>query len=252
MKSFLVRLSKVKILNFKNIKFGEISLINQKTNYRANVLGLYGQNGSGKTALIDSLNILKSVLSGAPISSYYTNLINVTSESDSAEFEFEFELKDDSSRFNVSYSFAIKRELDEEKQVVNNAGNFERIVVLNEKIKCPHFSKQYENTIELGKQKTLIDTSDQDMFTPRSKRELLLGKNKNTQIIVAKKLAFAQSKSFIFSRDLIKEINDVSSTKSNNDEFNFYFSVIHSLINYGIKGLFVISSATSVLANLQI
>lgn len=40
-------------------------------------MGLYGQNGSGKTALIDVIALLKLALCGQPIPIKYADYINV-------------------------------------------------------------------------------------------------------------------------------------------------------------------------------
>ena len=42
-----IRIENITIENFKNVKKGTISLKNRRKNYRASILGLYGQNGSG-------------------------------------------------------------------------------------------------------------------------------------------------------------------------------------------------------------
>ncbi len=59
----IVRLSSLKISNIKNVRVGQIVMPNtcQKhlTYKTAEVLGLYGQNGSGKTAVIDTLYYLQ-------------------------------------------------------------------------------------------------------------------------------------------------------------------------------------------------
>ena len=51
------RLSRIEIYNFKNIK-------RAKLDFKNSMLGLYGQNGSGKTALIDVLDLVKTILCG--------------------------------------------------------------------------------------------------------------------------------------------------------------------------------------------
>lgn len=51
------KLSKIEIYNFKNIKRAELD-------FKHSMLGLYGQNGSGKTALIDVLDLIKTILCG--------------------------------------------------------------------------------------------------------------------------------------------------------------------------------------------
>ena len=55
MQNAIVRLEKIRIQNFKNVIDGELVLKNKRKPYKASILGLYGQNGSGKTALIDAL-----------------------------------------------------------------------------------------------------------------------------------------------------------------------------------------------------
>ena len=62
MNETIVRIEQVEIRNFKNVVHGIIGFKNTHKSYKASVLGLYGQNGSGKTALIDVIDILKYVL----------------------------------------------------------------------------------------------------------------------------------------------------------------------------------------------
>ncbi|MCI8749626.1 MAG: ATP-binding protein, partial [Lachnospiraceae bacterium] len=47
-----VRIKNISIENFKNVKRGTLDLENRRKDYHASIIGLYGQNGSGKTALI--------------------------------------------------------------------------------------------------------------------------------------------------------------------------------------------------------
>ena len=64
MDNSIVRLTGIKLKNFKNVKYGELDFCNRRKEYNASILGLYGQNGSGKTALIEALQILKYLLCG--------------------------------------------------------------------------------------------------------------------------------------------------------------------------------------------
>ena len=43
-----VRIEKIEIENFKNVKWGQVTLKNNRKKYKASILGIYGQNGSGK------------------------------------------------------------------------------------------------------------------------------------------------------------------------------------------------------------
>lgn len=71
--SRFVRIIGMEIFNFKNVTHGEIRFPNyQPVEYKgiiqkSDISGIYGQNGSGKTAVVEAFDILKSVLSGKPI-----------------------------------------------------------------------------------------------------------------------------------------------------------------------------------------
>ena len=55
-----IRLTGINIARFKNVRNGVIDLSKgHNVDSTCNILGVYGQNGSGKTALVDSLLILK-------------------------------------------------------------------------------------------------------------------------------------------------------------------------------------------------
>ena len=94
-----VRIENIEIENFKNVKHGSICLENSRKNYKANILGLYGQNGSGKTALIDALSLLKHLLMGQPVPSKFAECINV--DADSATFCFQFKIIRNNNEYKV-------------------------------------------------------------------------------------------------------------------------------------------------------
>ena len=67
---YIVRIIKNELIHFKNVEYGEIRYMNygsvQKNAKieKNDIVGLYGQNGSGKTAMIEALAILKCILAG--------------------------------------------------------------------------------------------------------------------------------------------------------------------------------------------
>ena len=80
MKNIIVRLLEIEIINLKNVKNGKINFLNSNiketlTLQIGDILGIYGQNGSGKTTVIEALSILKSILVGMPLDDDLKNLI---------------------------------------------------------------------------------------------------------------------------------------------------------------------------------
>lgn len=63
-----IRLKEIEITNLKGIKYGKITTnSNFSTAYLSDVVGLYGQNGSGKSTFVDALSLLKTLISGTKL-----------------------------------------------------------------------------------------------------------------------------------------------------------------------------------------
>lgn len=106
------RITGIEIENFKNVKYGSLKLYSgDKGEDQSSILGLYGQNGSGKTALLDGLVLLKYALTGNPIPSHWSGLINLGAKE--ARFHFTFSIRNDHEKYRVYYSFSLKREKKE-------------------------------------------------------------------------------------------------------------------------------------------
>ena len=110
----VVRLESITIENFKNIVRGHLSFANNRKSFRTSILGLYGQNGSGKTALIDAIELLQYALKGLPVPEKYADFINV--EADAAALHYEFSITGGSGKYEAYYDFKLKREKVEAAQ----------------------------------------------------------------------------------------------------------------------------------------
>lgn len=248
----LVRLVDIQIQDFKNVKKGQLNLMNRRKQFRASVLGLYGQNGSGKTALIDALQMLKHILSGQSVPDKFADYINV--DSDSAQLSFHFELKDpQSGKFDIFYTFSIT---SVEKGIEQNADqNFEQDSKKTVQIKDEQLSFSYED--EEGNRKIrkslLVDTSSAAVFAPASKYELLFGKNRDVKqrLTVAKALASATSRSFIFSRELLTELRQQVNETVPSDDRTFHSEIIERIAFYGNYELFVIGTSNTGIISLN-
>lgn len=118
MASRIVRIESITIDNFKNVTHGTLDFENKRKDYKASVLGLYGQNGSGKTALIDAIHLLKLALCGKAVPKKYADYINVDTEY--ATLEYKFVVRYPEIVYNVWYQFSIRKVIDE-----SAAGNAE-------------------------------------------------------------------------------------------------------------------------------
>lgn len=223
-----IRIDNIEINNFKNVKHGVIDLTSKKQT--ASVLALYGQNGSGKTALIESIEILKNAISGRKLPTYASALVNL--DSDHSTFTFKFSITDNLDVTYLIYKFSIKREIVE-------------TIELNEKITYTAIfdevvsTAKYSNGKSVSPLKPLIDTTDGEPFGPQTKYRSLIGKDLDTDVIVAKKLAYKSGTSFIFSNELLSLI------KNNTDED--IAKPLFALNAYGIRNLFVLSIRDSAL-----
>jgi AAA15 family ATPase/GTPase len=248
MKSASVRIAGITIHNFKNVLEGSLSFENMRKDYKASIVGLYGQNGSGKTALIDALELLKYTLCGRTIPEKFADFINV--DSDVATLMYDLVVKTPEDSFAVSYQFCIKSVSETTGRNVDSIQSAEyrkRVYICNELIKCPILGDKKTRT---GK---LIDTDTTELFLPKPKRQLLVGNDKetDTDLQVAKKLSSAQSRSFVFSREFLGAVRSTVKKSANSDkELTFYASLIESLVNFGNYELFVINTTTSGLISL--
>ena len=72
----VVRLVSMEISNIKNVTYGKIDFSKGR---KGSILGIYGQNGSGKTVVVDCMVLLKSLFSGKKISPQFYHYINLKS-----------------------------------------------------------------------------------------------------------------------------------------------------------------------------
>ena len=72
-----VRIKKVILKDFKSVGYGEITFNCGRQfipyNTESDILGIYGQNGSGKTSFIEALAILQELMAGATVPSVYVD-----------------------------------------------------------------------------------------------------------------------------------------------------------------------------------
>lgn len=231
LKDVSTRLTSVEIWNFKNVSHGKISFTSCKDSFGASILGLYGQNGSGKTALIEALDILSYSLKGERVPSYYSDMINASCTQ--ARFRFSFEILFDisESKYLVIYEFAIAK--------AEKENNTAFLAIENETLK---FSFKSANEKQI--MTTAFTTVNADPFGPNTKLEELVESDKESVIVdlkVARQMAYRESRSFLFSTKLITLLNE--KLKKKQSIFLQRTSEVISILSY--YGLFELVVVTT-------
>lgn len=181
-----VRIEQVEIWNFKNVVHGSIGFKNTHKPYKASVLGLYGQNGSGKTALIDAIDILKYVLSGRSVPASYGACIHIDADYAQIQYKLTMENVKEQTRYDVVYQFKLRREsLSSDEMTETQKKDTFRVVVFDEVL-----STAYQDATQSQRLQKVIDTNTKETaFLPKAKYDVLTGGNKTvaTDLLVAKK-----------------------------------------------------------------
>ena len=228
MRNMVVRLSSLTLKNIKNVKNGTIVMPfanERKMEYgKAEILGVYGQNGSGKTAIVDALYFLQSIMLGEELDQSILDYISA--DSINAEINAEFNIFGDDILYEVGYHIVLLKMED-------------RVVIEREYLNCAINKDGYRTNknIFMDYQRTQMDS----VFKPLKRFDELVGKDKEIKmdLIVARKMAEKSNCSYIFGSDS-REI-----FFKKNDEFKNYATVIRALFKFALKDLFVIRNSHS-------
>lgn len=205
-------LSRIEIYNFKNIKRAELD-------FKHSILGLYGQNGSGKTALIDVLDLVKTILCGHSVSSDFSDLIYVDAEY--SRIVVQFIIDENERHSEIEYSF-----------------KFNRSCIYDEIL-----SYAYTDGETRVVKSKLIDTSNSPTFSPVSKYKSLIGPSEESElnVMVIKKMVRKEFRSFIFSSEFLEVVRN-RSNECKDKEFMRHMYILESLVDFANYELFVVKS----------
>lgn len=225
-----VRLKSIVLENFKNVKYGSVSFENPHKNYKASVLGIYGQNGSGKTALIESIALLSHILCGRSLPLKYADYINVDAKSSCITYELSAKDLAQNGEYHIKYQVCLNKEC-----AVEDNWQTAKPIIFSEVLSFSYHADDVNYIMQ-----PLIDTRQGDVFGPNSKYKILTNNNdkQKTDLLVIKKLANTTSKSFIFSTEFREHIRKFCK--------NLIFkNVIELPANFARMCLFVIETKDS-------
>ena len=229
---YSVRIMRSEINYLKNVNFGEITYMNHgsiNTNGKADktdVVGIYGQNGSGKTALVESLDILKYVLMGMPIPYDFAGII---SKEEQTKLVTDFYIETKQSKYKVQYAVYLR--VNEEIQ---------KIEIIRETLVYWLRGSAWKSERDIDFENPnydAVDLLDQEDLTVKSNHAANL---KSIPFLWAmQKLALICSQRHIsvFFNTLVSD--SCKSMKSDEEAINFS-NIIHGLMKFGMVDLNVI------------
>lgn len=178
----VIKVKNLRIKDLKNIRNGEISSnLDFNTLSNSDLIGIYGQNGSGKTAFIEAFSLLKNILEMQPLPEKSNHLVYFNEKE--IDLFFEFSVNNDFGEFFLYYN--VKLKIGKEK-----------LQVLNENL-------SYKENQPYMKPKSLIEKSN-DSVRIRNKDFLDFNNEDKLVILLAKEMANANNTSFIFNKNLRK------------------------------------------------
>lgn len=242
-----VRIRKIELKNFKGVVHGSIEFNCAKEfvpyNTKSDILGLYGQNGSGKSSLVESISMVKGIMGGYKMGSDWVSMIDV--QSDWAEIVIGYDVQYENGIYStVEYSTKLvrqerkKAEVDDEEDEENNQytiGVCEEIVRTN----------MYDSG-EIGRMHSIVDTKKNLFCAQVFEKEYFDEYNSDVkdELTYLKRKCFEDSRSFVFSEEVAKML-ETKMIKS------IYFEILAELDLFMSNFLYVISTRTSGLVQLR-
>ena len=240
----IVRFEQISIENIKNVNHGEISLSNPRRLEGASVLGIYGQNGSGKSTLIDVLEMTQSCMAGRVLDERFAHFVSVDADYGFVKCELSITQPDNSEIQRILYSFKLRRDTVEfvDSLTKNDEESKEKFVlrVFDERLAIAN-----DTPGKKSRMTTQVDTSYNGTFGPVAKYKQLIGTNSeiDLELTVEKRLAYRESRSFIFSKKLIKTLLEIHEDKEESSQTAYNtINTIEKLRDFARFQMFVLDA----------
>ena len=243
-----VRINKIELTNFKGVKHGELELNGYKEyipfDTKSDILGLYGQNGSGKSSVVDALNVIKGLLSGFKLGNPFVKFIDVDSEYAIIKVEFDFQFRD-GRRAPVIYSVKLSKseKCDTETDEDNNVQTQEYCLHISDE--TLHTKIYADNTIR--RSHPIINTTD-ELFCGDTAASYFFGEKYSSikeELIYLKRKSYEDGRSFVFNPKLAELLHS-SGVISN------YSELLVELYMYATRFLHIVGTRSSGLVQLRV
>lgn len=226
-----VRLRSLELRNIKNVTHGIIRMpVAYRKQYdysKSEILGLYGQNGSGKTAAVDAMYFVWKLLKGDSIINDLFDYIDT--DSNTAEITAEFAIYYGEVIYDVDYQVVFKKTKEAGAYIAEESLSTSEITESEKTNKTVFMRYRHRNGI----------TVDEPVFTPKNRYEECISANKDNEVnlLVAKIIAEQNGNSYIFGEKSRKILTADKEWK--------YSRIIRALHIFATTDLFVIRNSHS-------
>jgi len=203
-----VRINRLSLVNLKCVMSGSINFSATETlrQEKSCVFGIYGQNGSGKTVVIEALSLVRSILSGRQISARYLDVIMFGKNNAILEIEFSI-IGSRHTDCTAIYKCELeKRENPNETRSGVDFNNAKKsiITITSESLMVAGFI----HGVKYAQQYIARTDETMSLIKPKNKCRLLFGNDELTlkKLENQKIIALYGSRSFLFSDQAIEVI----------------------------------------------
>lgn len=213
----IIKIKSVELTNIKNVNNGKIHFFDNGR--PLHILGLYGQNGSGKTALINALNMVKYSMSGKRIPD---SVIDLIPNDTIAKIEVIYEVLDEREiSYTIEFSRANESDLKEENLTQEDNSNAKEISlkIISELLET--------KTLEKNSRKKILISYDSRLEDYPLVTKNLFPKNKvnSTKLDYVKAMSLKGQESFIFGMGMRKFLKEYEG-KGSLDELKEVWNVL--------------------------
>lgn len=235
MQDAMIRIKEAELYNIKNVEYGKIDFTNDDSSssklIRSEIIGIYGQNGSGKTAFVDAMWLIKHLISGKELPKNTGDYI--FKNEDTATIKLVYHLNQGVREYQIFYEVEIERTDESRAKVIRENLAYKELIDGTWKSKSGIVDYHVKNK--------------EYIFKPIKNYRLLTSNNADIQIDlgVAKKMSEKNGTSFVFSSELEEIIKK-------NEAFKSYTDIILALKHYANVNLFIIKNNHSGMINMNV
>nr|MBP6408384.1 hypothetical protein [Fusobacteriaceae bacterium] len=224
----MVRIQEIQIKDFKNVEHGIIKFPNKKSSgdflNSAEVVGVYGQNGSGKTAIVEAFKILKDIMSGDNIPKNISDYI--MQGKNSCKFNLTFYLEQAEQHYFFKYNCLIGLNAENEYKIVKEEIQYKEF----NGQKWPTSFKTLFSLEGNREENHSLDYSFYPFKLTEASTKLYIDS------IVNAKMAEKEGKSFIFSKDFYKTIET-------SENANFIIGLVKDIQLFSKRDFFIVANS---------